>query len=118
MTDDLRSRLARAIYNEVLETSDGYVEGQEADSSVDPADPDEALTVDCRITFTDLADAVLRELHPERCCELCGRTGTQQFSPTRTGWVCRSVYACNRRAAPRRPRRLWDIFADADTNSE
>ena len=62
MADDLRTRIARAIYNEVLETSDGYVEGQEGSHTVDPTDPDEAITVDCRITFTELADAVIREL--------------------------------------------------------
>lgn len=61
MADDLRTRIARAIYNELLETSDGYVEGQEGTWTVDPT-VDEAITVDCRITFTDLADAVIREL--------------------------------------------------------
>lgn len=62
MTDTLRTRIARAIYNEVLETSDGYVEGQESNYPVDPTDPEELLTVDCRISFTDLADAVIAEL--------------------------------------------------------
>ena len=60
-SDDLRTRIARAIYNELLETSDGYVEGQEGTWTVDPT-VDEAITVDCRITFTELADAVIREL--------------------------------------------------------
>lgn len=46
----------------------------------------------------DAADAVIRELRPERRCDYCGRTGTQKFIKTGTGWVCRSVYACNRRA--------------------
>ena len=65
MSDTLRTRIARAIYNEVLETSDGYVEGQESNYPVDPTDPEELLTVDCRISFTDLADAVIRELESD-----------------------------------------------------
>lgn len=50
-----------------------------------------------RPVHEDMADAVIAELYPQHICELCGRTGTQKFSPTSTGWVCRNIYACNRR---------------------
>lgn len=62
MTDYLRTRIAAAIYAGVMESCDGYVEGQESGFTVDPTDPDDALVVDGRITYTVVADAVIREL--------------------------------------------------------
>ena len=60
--DDLRERIARALYQGVLDGSNGYVEGQEANVTVDPADPEEILMVDSGVCFADLADAVIQEL--------------------------------------------------------
>ena len=44
-----------------------------------------------------VADAVIAELHPQRRCQLCGRVGTQKFMAYESGWVCRSVHACELR---------------------
>lgn len=73
MSDDLRTRIAAAIYED---TGFGW----------------------SRYMCEEAADAVIRELHPEYRCELCGRIGTQKFREMGTGWVCRSVSACDRRA--------------------
>lgn len=59
MSDKLLDKISDAIYQGVLESCDGYVEGQEAGISVDPTDPDDAVVVDGRITFADVADKVI-----------------------------------------------------------
>lgn len=61
MTDDLRARIARALYAECQE-QDAYVEtGDDYPGGLDPADSSD-ITVDGRLVFAGLADAVIRDL--------------------------------------------------------
>ena len=59
MSDDLRTRIAAAIYTGVMDSCDGYVEGQESNVTVDPTDPGDNIVVDGQISFIDVADAVM-----------------------------------------------------------
>ena len=68
MSDDLRDRIAAVIQSH--------------------------LTWDAPNLSGHLADAVIAELYPQRQCHICGRSGTQQFVACDSGWVCRSVFAC------------------------
>lgn len=91
MNDNLRSRINAVLNQHYPITNDG--------------EPTEWCW--CGMPRDHVADAVIAELRPaierpERTCQLCGRVGTLQFAEARTGWVCRSAYACKRRVRDRR----------------
>jgi hypothetical protein len=57
VSSEPREAIARILYNEVLETSDGYTEPIGETESMDTV-----LTIDGRFNFVDLADAVIAAL--------------------------------------------------------
>lgn len=61
MSDTLHDRIARALYNECL-NQDAYVETACGKYVPDPTDPNDWITVDGRLSFAELADAVICEL--------------------------------------------------------
>lgn len=65
MADTLRARIAKALYEECLQ-QDAWVDKAHGKYVPDPTDPADWITVDGRIAFTELADAVIRELKLER----------------------------------------------------
>lgn len=62
MSDTLRDRIARALYDECCQ-QDAYVDTAHGKYIPDPTDPEDWITVDGRLRFAELADAAIAAFH-------------------------------------------------------